>query len=146
MYTINCTAVGHDSLDRTKRTIANTFVPHICLQKCRQLTRELDISARSVQIWLAHAFVYTTCIISIDYFLRFQNKMQSGRQGGRNPADGEPGFEARRHDYPDNRTRLVCFIMWSKSPLFRSEWQEVVRRLLRMYWMGTSFLISDLPR
>jgi homeobox protein YOX1/YHP1 len=28
-----------------------------------QLARELDMSPRSVQIWLAHIFVYTTCII-----------------------------------------------------------------------------------
>ena len=30
----------------------------------QQLARDLDMSARSVQIWLAHTFLCTTCIIS----------------------------------------------------------------------------------
>ena len=30
----------------------------------QQLARDLDMSARSVQIWLAHTFLYTACIIS----------------------------------------------------------------------------------
>ena len=28
----------------------------------QQLARDLDMSARSVQIWLVHTFIYTTCI------------------------------------------------------------------------------------
>jgi homeobox protein YOX1/YHP1 len=54
-----------------------------------QLAKDLDMSARIVQIWLAHTFVYATFLISelSTISFRFQNKRQAQRQGGRNPGD-----------------------------------------------------------
>ena len=42
-----------------------------------QLARELDMSARRVEIWLAHAFVYITCII---YQVFFPGSRTKGRR------------------------------------------------------------------
>ena len=46
----------------------------------QQLARDLEMSVRSVQIWLAHAFVTNICLNS----LRFKNKRQASRQGLQN--------------------------------------------------------------
>jgi homeobox protein YOX1/YHP1 len=73
-------------LEALNRMYARTAFPST--EERQQLARDLDMSARSVQIWLAHALVYTGCIISELSIipLRFQNKRQASRQGGRNPA------------------------------------------------------------
>jgi homeobox protein YOX1/YHP1 len=73
-------------LEALNRAYARTAYPST--EQRQQLARHLDISPRRVQIWLAHAFVYTACIISeLSTILRFQNKRQGSRRGGRNPAD-----------------------------------------------------------
>jgi homeobox protein YOX1/YHP1 len=74
-------------LEALNRMHARTAFPST--EERQQLARDLDMSARSVQIWLVHAFVYITCIISelSTFSLRFQNKRQASRQGGRNPAN-----------------------------------------------------------
>jgi hypothetical protein len=51
-----------------------------------QRTNELNRSTRSVQIWLAHLFVYTACIL-----FEFSQERRSGRQGERGPANPGPG-------------------------------------------------------
>ena len=53
----------------------------------QQLARDLDMSSRSVQIWLAQASLYTKYkFLNIECSLRFKNKRQASRQleGGRN--------------------------------------------------------------
>ena len=49
------------------------------------LAKQLDMSPRSVQIWLVHPFCHTLLSVSdpIDCDFRFQNKRQAMRQGGR---------------------------------------------------------------
>jgi homeobox protein YOX1/YHP1 len=49
-------------LEALNRMYARTAFPST--EERQQLARDLDMSARSVQIWLAHAFVHTSCIIS----------------------------------------------------------------------------------
>jgi homeobox protein YOX1/YHP1 len=76
-------------LEALNRVYARTAFPSS--EEREQLVRELDMSARSVQIWLAHAFVYITCIIPETFSLRFQNKRQASRQGGRKPVNSSVG-------------------------------------------------------
>lgn len=74
-------------LEALNRMYARTAFPST--EERQQLAKDLEMSARSVQIWLAHTFVYATCINSdlSTISFRFQNKRQSQRQGGRNPAN-----------------------------------------------------------
>jgi homeobox protein YOX1/YHP1 len=48
-------------LEALNRMYARTTFPST--EERQQLARNLDMSARSVQIWLAHPLVYTSCII-----------------------------------------------------------------------------------
>lgn len=56
----------------------NAYPPTIQRQ---QIARDLDMTARRVQVWLAHIFVYTACIISESSTIlsRFQNRRQKDR-------------------------------------------------------------------
>jgi homeobox protein YOX1/YHP1 len=49
-------------LEALNRMYARTAFPST--EERQQVARDLDMSARSVQIWLAHAFAYITCIFS----------------------------------------------------------------------------------
>jgi homeobox protein YOX1/YHP1 len=49
-------------LEALNRMYARTAFPST--EERQQLARNLDMSARSVQIWLAHPLVHTSCIIS----------------------------------------------------------------------------------
>jgi hypothetical protein len=49
-------------LEALKRMYARTAFPST--EERQQLARDLGMSARSVQVWWAHAFVHVTCIIS----------------------------------------------------------------------------------
>ena len=49
-------------LEALNRMYARTAFPST--EERQQLARDLDMSARSVQIWLVHAFVYIRCIFS----------------------------------------------------------------------------------
>jgi hypothetical protein len=49
-------------LEALNRMYARTAFPST--EERLQLAKDLDMSARSVQIWLAHTFIYTTCMIS----------------------------------------------------------------------------------
>ena len=73
-------------LESLNRMYARTAFPST--EERQQLAKDLDMSARSVQIWLVLP-LFTTCVISeiIDFSLRFQNKRQASRQGGRTPAN-----------------------------------------------------------
>ena len=78
-----------------------------------QLAKDLDMSARSVQIWLAHTFVYITHVVPELHSLRFQNKRQSSRQGGRNPANPGPSVsqvhpEAQHVTIQPRAARPLC--------------------------------------
>jgi hypothetical protein len=53
-------------LDAHQSEALNTvFVrtPYPSTEERQQLAMDLDMSARSVQIWLAHAFIYIKCLI-----------------------------------------------------------------------------------
>ena len=50
----------------------------------QQLARDLDMSARRVQIWLAHASIYITCIIS-----ELSNILSGSRTKGRRATKGD---------------------------------------------------------
>ena len=47
-------------LEALNRMYARTAFPST--EERQQLAKDLDMSARSVQIWLVHAFVYIKCI------------------------------------------------------------------------------------
>jgi hypothetical protein len=49
-------------LEALNRMYARTAFPST--EERLQLAKDLDMSARSVQIWLAHTFIYATCMIS----------------------------------------------------------------------------------
>ena len=75
----------------------------------QQLARDLDMSAGSVQNWLAHTFLYTTSIISklpTTISLRYKNKRQASRQGGRNPPN-PPTSQATGTLFPPVSTVLA---------------------------------------
>jgi homeobox protein YOX1/YHP1 len=89
-------------LEALNRMYARTAFPST--EERLQLAKELDMSARSVQIWSAHTFIYAPCMISelsAIHFPRFQNKRQANRQGGRNPAN--PGPPVGQVTVPDGQ-------------------------------------------
>jgi homeobox protein YOX1/YHP1 len=67
-------------LEALNRMYARTAFPST--EERQQLARDLDMSARSVQIWLAPAFVYTRCIISKLSTILLGSRTK-GRQAGR---------------------------------------------------------------
>jgi homeobox protein YOX1/YHP1 len=70
-------------LEVLNATYARTAFPST--EERAALAKELDMSARSVQIWLVHSLVFSVFMIFeiMDLSLRFQNKRQQARQGGR---------------------------------------------------------------
>ena len=74
-----------------KRIYARTAFPST--EERLQLAKDLDMSARSAQIWLAHTFVCTTCMISESSTIFSGSRTRGSRtvrQGGRNPANPGP--------------------------------------------------------
>ena len=101
----------HRQIEALNRMYARTKFPST--EERQQLARDLDMSARRVQNWFAHAFFWRH--FCLNHF-RFKNKRQAGRQRGRNPP-ANPSISQVAVSIPPDTPPVVMHICGSSPPV-----------------------------